>query len=103
MFDFVRYLKEQYKFDYNFKKLTIYGMDDDIVKIITDNGVMYPKYKDGNLSYSLTSKMFKLTYDFMQEQDKKFIYIVEETEGYWYDFNHHISIHKSCKENREEH
>ena len=99
MFDFVRYLKEQYKFDYNFKKLTIYGMDDDIAKIITDNGVMYPKYKDGNLSYSLTSKMFKLTYDFMQEQDKKFIYIVEETEGYWYDFNHHISIHKSCKEN----
>ena len=61
MFDFVRYLKEQYKFDYNFKKLTIYGMDDDIAKIITDNGVMYPKYKDGNLSYSLTSKMFKLT------------------------------------------
>ena len=55
MFDFVRYLKEQYKFDYNFKKLTIYGMDDDIAKIITDNGVMYPKYNDGNLSYSLPS------------------------------------------------
>ena len=98
MFDYIKFLQKEYGYHYGDRNLKIYGMPEDLKYFLQDNGILYPRYKgDRNIYQSFTPELFKLTYEFMKKSKKHFIYIIEDTEGYWSEFDHHIHIHRCCK------
>ena len=99
MFDYKKFLLDKYDYDYNGQNIKIYGMDKNLQELFQTNGIYYPHVIDDlNLYKSFTPELFKLTYEFMKESKKHFIYILEGIEGYWKDYNHHKIIHECCKE-----
>ena len=82
------------EFDYKwFNQRPNYGMDIAIQEYLIKYGVFYPKiYGSKELSLSITSEVLKRSYSFMKKYKKHFIYIIEETEGYWENLNHHRII-----------
>lgn len=87
------------EFDYKwFNQKPNYGMDIALEEYLIKYGVFYPKiYGSKELSLSITSEVLERSYSFMKKYKKHFIYIIEETEGYWESLNHHRVIHMCCE------
>ena len=99
MFDYIKFLQIEHGYHYISQNLKVYGMSDDLKYFLQENGIYYPKVKNSlNLYKSLTPELFKLTYEFMKESKKHFIYCIEEIEGYWKEWNHQEHIHRCCAE-----
>jgi len=94
---YITYLDERY--DYDFLAYTpCYGMDVNSEEYLVKNGVLYPKvFPSAELVKSITKEILQKTYSFMKKYKKHFIYIIEETEGYWENLNHHLRIHECCE------
>ena len=95
---FFKFLLEEYNFNYHNHRPN-YGMNGKVQTYLIRYGTMYPRvYNSGELSESFNTEIFKRTYRHMKDTKKYFIYIIEETEGYWMMYKHHVRIHKYCKQ-----
>ena len=94
---YLEFLLDEYHFIYSNHRPN-YGMQGEVQTYLMRYGTMYPKVHNSlELSKSFDTEIFKRTYQYMKDTRKHFIYIIEETEGYWKMYKHHAKIHKYCR------
>ena len=104
---YVIWLKEKFNYMWG-QGIPSYGMNIACLVYFLKEGVHYPKADEGdegydnhsiwNIDKSYNIEILKRTYSFMKRHKKHFIYIIEETEGNWYEKEHHSGIHRMCSE-----
>ena len=94
---YLEFLLDEYHFIYKNHRPN-YGMEGAVQPYLMRHGTMYPRVHNSlELSKSFDTEIFKRTYQYMKDTRKHFIYIIEETEGYWKMYKHHAKIHKYCR------
>ena len=94
---YLEFLLDEYHFIYKNHRPN-YGMEGAVQTYLMRHGTMYPRVHNSlELSKSFDTEIFKRTYQYMKDTRKHFIYIIEETEGYWKMYKHHAKIHKYCR------
>ena len=94
---YLEFLLDEYHFIYKNHRPN-YGMEGAVQTYLMRHGTMYPRVHNSlELSKSFDTEIFKRTYQYMKDTRKNFIYIIEETEGYWKMYKHHAKIHKYCR------
>ena len=94
---YLQFLLDEYHFIYSNLRPN-YGMQGAVQTYLMRHGTMYPRVHNSlELSKSFDTEIFKRTYQYMKDTRKHFIYIIEETEGYWKMYKHHAKIHKYCR------
>ena len=91
---YLQFLLDEYHFIYSNHRPN-YGMEGAVQTYLMRHGTMYPRVHNSlELSKSFNTEIFKATYQYMKDTRKWFIYIIEETEGFWFMNKHHVKIHK---------
>lgn len=96
--NYLQYLHDTYGFEKDWY-FSAAGLPSRLRKNLDYYGIQYPRIVyDGELTESFNVDVFKKTHELVKHENKKFIYIMEDIEGYWQPFKHHEKIHEYCEQ-----
>jgi len=96
--NYLQYLYDTYGFEKDWY-FSAAGLPSRLRKNLDYYGIQYPRIVyDGELTESFNVDVFKKTHELVKHENKKFIYIMEDIEGYWQPFKHHEKIHEYCEQ-----
>jgi predicted SAM-dependent methyltransferase len=96
--NYLQYLYDTYGFEKDWY-FSAAGLPSRLLKNLDYYGIQYPRIVyDGELTESFNVDVFKKTHELVKHENKKFIYIMEDIEGYWQPFKHHEKIHEYCEQ-----
>jgi len=116
--EFITYLQDEWNYDY-YDNLPSYGTTKETQIFLLTHAIFFPQIDErqphlgqpmvmwGNnfwqssndyADLTIMSSLLKLTYKFMKDIGRSFIYIPEDTEGNWSEREHHVKIHRMCSQ-----
>jgi hypothetical protein len=95
--EFITYLQDEWNYDY-YVHLPLYGTTKETLIFLLTHAIFFPQVSNDHADLTFNSFLLKLTYKFMKDTDRSFIYIIEDTEGNWSEREHHVKIHRMCSQ-----